>query len=63
LTYEKPYHVRFIEMMPAGEHHAWTGDRFISADEILERIRPLGSITPLRMSGRRGPKHCWSNSA
>jgi cyclic pyranopterin phosphate synthase len=60
LTYEKPYHVRFIEMMPAGENNAWTGDRFISAEEILERIRPLGSIIPLEPGPLDGPAHRYA---
>jgi cyclic pyranopterin phosphate synthase len=60
LTYKKPYHIRFIEMMPVGGNHAWTGDRFISAEEILERIRPLGSIIPLESGPLDGPAHRYT---
>ncbi len=60
LTYKKPYHIRFIEMMPVGENHAWTRDRFISAEEILERIRPLGSIIPLESGPLDGPAHRYT---
>lgn len=57
LTLEKPYHVRFIEMMPIGENHAWTRDQFISSGDILGRIRQLGRIAQLESGVLDGPAH------
>lgn len=57
LTYEKPYCIRFIEMMPIGENHNWTKEKFISAQEILERIALLGRIVPLDSDSLDGPAH------
>jgi len=37
LTYRKPYHIRFIELMPIGEKNAWTSERFISTREIFDQ--------------------------
>ncbi len=42
-TRERPWHVRFIELMPVGRNLHLT-DRFISADEILHRIRAIGDL-------------------
>jgi cyclic pyranopterin phosphate synthase len=55
LTFEKPYHVRFIEFMPVGERNAWTHDRFIPAEDILDEIRTLGELHPLVKNTTDGP--------
>jgi cyclic pyranopterin phosphate synthase len=56
LTREKPYHVRFIELMPVGRENAfWTAERFISSKEIFDRIQRLGSLTPIRRNPLDGP--------
>ena len=46
LTYENPWHVRFIELMPVGELRDETFDRVVPSDEILERVARLGHLTP-----------------
>jgi cyclic pyranopterin phosphate synthase len=46
LTYENPWHVRFIELMPVGELRDETFDRVVPSDEILERLSKLGQLTP-----------------
>ena len=46
LTYENPWHIRFIELMPVGELRDETFDRVVPSDEILERIARLGHLTP-----------------
>ncbi len=46
LTYENPWHIRFIELMPVGELREETFDRVVPSDEILERIGRLGRLTP-----------------
>jgi GTP 3',8-cyclase len=56
LTREKPYHVRFIELMPVGGENAfWTADRFIPLQEIFARIQGLGSLTPIGRNPMDGP--------
>lgn len=51
ITRERPWHVRFIELMPVGQNLHLT-DRFISADEVLDRIRAIEDLLP--DSGPRG---------
>jgi cyclic pyranopterin phosphate synthase len=55
LTYNKHYHVRFIEVMPVGELSAWSSDRFLSIQEILTMIRSLGPIRPVNSGSLDGP--------
>jgi len=55
LTYRKPYHVRFIELMPVGEKNAWTAQRFISIREIQDRIQTLGPLDPVLSGSLDGP--------
>ncbi len=59
LTLEKPYHVRFIEMMPIGENHSWTRERFIPAEEILGQVRALGRIARVGSGPLDGPADYW----
>jgi cyclic pyranopterin phosphate synthase len=46
LTYENPWHIRFIELMPVGELREETFDRVVPSDEILQRLARLGRFTP-----------------
>jgi cyclic pyranopterin phosphate synthase len=55
LTFRKPYHVRFIEMMPVGEKNSWTAERFLSIKEIRSMIQRLGPVTPLDSKPLDGP--------
>jgi len=56
LTWEKPYHVRFIELMPVGSTNGfWTAERFIPLKEIFDRIQRLGSLTPIGRTPLDGP--------
>jgi cyclic pyranopterin phosphate synthase len=45
VTRERPWHVRFIELMPVGRNLHLT-DRFISADEVLRRIEAIEDLRP-----------------
>ena len=47
LTLEKPYHVRFIELMPVGDQNGWSSDKFISTDDIRSMIQTLGHLKPV----------------
>jgi len=44
-TRERPWHVRFIELMPVGRNLHLT-DRFMSADEVLGRIARIDGLEP-----------------
>ena len=55
LTLEKPYHVRFIEIMPIGEKNIWTAEKFISAKEIHNKIQTLGALQPIDHNPLDGP--------
>jgi len=55
LTVEKPYHVRFIELMPVGKENIWSDERFISIEEILSAIEPLGPLRPILSNSLDGP--------
>lgn len=55
LTLEKPYHVRFIELMPVGKENAWSLEKFISTEEIFDRIQTLGVLKPIISNPLDGP--------
>jgi cyclic pyranopterin phosphate synthase len=55
LTRERALFVRFIEVMPVEENAALQRDAYISADEVLERIRSIEAIEPVTGPGGNGP--------
>ena len=55
LTYKKPYHIRFIELMPLGETNDEVIERFVPAEEILDQISTLGPIKPIESGPLDGP--------
>jgi GTP 3',8-cyclase len=55
LTLKKPYHIRFIEFMPVGANNGWSSQKFISTEEILEQIRTLGALQPVKSNPLDGP--------
>lgn len=46
LTREHPWHVRFIELMPVGELRELTWEHVVPSDEVLTRVRTLGTLVP-----------------
>ena len=44
LTFDHPWHVRFIELMPVGDLRELTWDHVVPSDEILGRIAAIGSL-------------------
>ena len=54
LTYNKAYHVRFIELMPVGGNN-WAKHQFVSIEEILSRIRTIGAVRPMASGHLDGP--------
>ena len=53
ITRERPWHVRFIEVMPTGDNLGVQADEFVSADEMLERIRRHGRPAARGGAGRQ----------
>ena len=46
LTFERDWHVRFIELMPVGEMRALTWDHVVPSDEILHRLETVAPLAP-----------------
>jgi cyclic pyranopterin phosphate synthase len=44
LTIAHPWHVRFIELMPVGELRELTWAHVVPSDEVLDRVRRLGTL-------------------
>ena len=55
LTLEKPYHIRFIELMPIGDKNTWMDSKFISTKEIFKNIEILGALQPIDHNTLDGP--------
>jgi GTP 3',8-cyclase len=55
VTIERPWHVRFIEVMPVGENLDVSADAFVSAAEMLERVRAIGDLEPVAGPPGNGP--------
>jgi cyclic pyranopterin phosphate synthase len=64
LTIDHAWHVRFIELMPVGNEDDWgdgfpqVGDRYFSAQEMLDRLSPL-SMTPAEQPVGNGPARTY----
>lgn len=46
LTMERPWHVRFIELMPVGDLRELTWEHVVPSDEVLSRVARLGALAP-----------------
>ena len=55
ITRDRPWHVRFIELMPTGSNLDLSADNFVSCQEALARIRRMGSIEPVAGPAGNGP--------
>ncbi len=55
LTRERPWHVRFIELMPTGSNLELSADSFVSCEEALRRVRRLGELEPAEGPTGNGP--------
>ena len=54
ITRTRPWHVRFIELMPTGDNLHLSG-RFLSADAVLERLSRIGDLRPAEGPMGNGP--------
>lgn len=55
VTRDRPWHVRFIEVMPTGDNLGVSRDEFVSADEILEAVGRIGALEPVAGPAGNGP--------
>jgi GTP 3',8-cyclase len=55
ITRDRAWHVRFIEVMPTGDNLPVSGEEYVPAAEILERVRSIGEIRPVPGPGGNGP--------
>lgn len=54
ITRERPWHVRFIELMPT-EENLFLSDRFVSADELLGRLEGAADLRSVEGPRGNGP--------
>jgi cyclic pyranopterin phosphate synthase len=54
-TRERPWHVRFIEVMPTGDNLGVSRDEYVSADEILDAVGRIGALQPVAGPAGNGP--------
>jgi GTP 3',8-cyclase len=55
ITMERPWHVRFIEVMPVGENLDVSANEFVSALEMLDRVRNIDELIPVAGPAGNGP--------
>jgi GTP 3',8-cyclase len=55
ITMERPWHVRFIEVMPVGENLDVSADEYVPALEMLHRVRSIGALEPVAGPPGSGP--------
>lgn len=54
-TIDRPWHVRFIEVMPVGENLDISANEFVSSFEMLERVQRIGELAPVAGPHGNGP--------
>lgn len=54
LTFQFPFHMRFIEYMPIGDSPLEKG-KLLLAPEIMGRLQSLGELVPVQNAGNEGP--------
>ncbi|CAN5760986.1 GTP 3',8-cyclase MoaA [soil metagenome] len=55
ITIDRPWHVRFIEVMPVGENLGVSANEFVSSIEMLQRVRSIGQLRPVPGPVGNGP--------
>jgi cyclic pyranopterin phosphate synthase len=55
ITETRPWHVRFIEVMPTGDNLAISANEFVPATEMLARLQRIGSLEPVAGPPGNGP--------
>ncbi|HSM04590.1 MAG TPA: GTP 3',8-cyclase MoaA [Longimicrobiales bacterium] len=55
ITRDRPWHVRFIEVMPTGANLDLSVDNYLSCQEALQRVRRVGELEPAEGPTGNGP--------
>jgi GTP 3',8-cyclase len=55
MTLDRPWHVRFIEVMPVGENLGISAGEYMSSFEMLDRLRTFGELVPVDGPVGNGP--------
>jgi len=55
ITLERPWHVRFIEVMPVGENLDVSAHEYVPANEMLRRVERIGELEPVDGPRGNGP--------
>jgi cyclic pyranopterin phosphate synthase len=55
MTLDRPWHVRFIEVMPVGDNLGISAAEYVPAFEMLERLRGIGHLHPVPGPPGNGP--------
>jgi cyclic pyranopterin phosphate synthase len=55
LSRGRPWHIRFIEVMPTTSNLELSRDQFVSCDEAVRRLRTLGDLEPVAGPTGNGP--------
>ena len=55
ITKERPWHVRFIEVMPTGSNLDLSANSFVSCQEALRRVRAMDKLEPVDGPFGNGP--------
>jgi GTP 3',8-cyclase len=55
ITLERPWHVRFIEVMPVGENLDVSANEYVPAPEMLARVQSIGDLRPVPGPAGNGP--------
>jgi cyclic pyranopterin phosphate synthase len=55
ITLERPWHVRFIEVMPVGENLGISAAEYVPSLEILARLKRIGQLRPVAGPAGNGP--------
>jgi GTP 3',8-cyclase len=55
ITLDRPWHVRFIEVMPVGENLDVSAREYVSAPEMLNQLRSMGELEPVPGPAGNGP--------
>ncbi len=60
LTRERPWHVRFIEVMPTGENLDVSADEYVPSEEVLASVAAVGGLLPAAGPPGNGPARYYS---
>lgn len=60
ITRDRPWHIRFIEVMPTGENLGVSEQEYVSAEEILAKVRSIGDLAPVDGPRGNGPATYFS---